>query len=89
MNFIVRNESNYNSEAVGDMKIKCKNGEPVRARGIVQITECYYPHITDQEAFDVDYSLNFLKENLLLGKKNCMQQWTTCRMYYKGLPKGG
>lgn len=83
LTYIIKNESNFRADAVGDMNIVCKrNGEPVRARGILQITECYYPHITDDCAFDVRCSL----ENMLpimADKEKCISQWTTCRNYYR------
>ena len=62
------------------MNITCRRtGAPVRARGPAQITECYYPQVTDKQAFDWDYSLNFLTKKLSRGK---CSQWTTCRNYY-------
>lgn len=80
VHYIVKNESSYNKDAVGDMNIACpSNGYPVRARGPVQITECYYPQVTDEEAFDWDFSLNFLAKKLANGK---CSEWTTCRNYY-------
>lgn len=79
MDYIVYKESSYNRTAVGDMHIPCEfNGKPVRARGPVQITECYYPQVSDEDAFDWDYSLNFLGKKLAAG--NC-HEWTTCRRY--------
>lgn len=80
MLYIVENESSFNKDAVGDMHIACPmTGEPVRARGPVQITECYYPQVSDEDAFDWDYSLNFLAKKLSEGK---CSEWTTCRNYY-------
>lgn len=83
--YIVSNESRYNPKLVGDMTINCptgvNKGKPVRARGLVQITECYYPDITDEQAFDPDFNLDFGME-LIKNKKTCMSQFTTCRNYY-------
>lgn len=81
MHYIVQNESSFRKDVVGDMHITCaRTGEPVRARGPVQITECWYPQVTDAQAFDWDYSLNFLAKKLANGK---CHEWTTCRRYYK------
>lgn len=80
IHYIVEKESSYNPDAVGDMQITCPHtGEPVRARGPVQITECYYPQVKDEDAFDWDFSLNFLAKKLANGK---CHEWTTCRWYY-------
>lgn len=80
MNYIVSNESSFETMAVGDMDIICSRGinkgKPVRARGVAQITECYFPEITDEQAFDVEFSLDFLAENIAEG--NCRKLWSTC-----------
>lgn len=84
LHYIVSNESQYNKDAVGDMNIICKRtGLPVRARGILQITECYYPDISDECAFDIKCSFEKMTP-LLIQKETCMSQWTTCRNYYGG-----
>lgn len=81
--YIVAQESNYDPTLIGDMKIKCPStGKPVRSRGLVQITECYYPEITDAQAFDPNFNLDFGMK-LIKNKKTCMNQFTTCRQYYK------
>lgn len=82
LDYIISNESSYRKDAVGDMDIICKRtGKPVRARGILQITECYYPNIPDECAFDVECSLE--KMILLIKDENtCRSQWTTCRNYF-------
>lgn len=81
--YIVSEESEYNPNTIGDMKIKCPaTGKPVRSRGLVQITECYYPEITDAQAFDPNFSLDFGMK-LIKNKKTCEQQFTTCRQYYE------
>jgi hypothetical protein len=83
LRYIVFAESSNNPLAVGDMNITCKRtGLPVRARGILQLTECYYPDIPDSCAFDPECSL---KEVIHLIKDDvtCKSQWTTCRNYLK------
>lgn len=80
--YIVENESHYRVDVRGDMDITCKRtGQPVEARGLMQLTECYYPQITDEEAFDPEFNLDFGMK-LASNKKTCIQQFTTCRNYY-------
>lgn len=73
MHRIVAGESTYNIKPRdGDMKITCPRGvhkgNPVRARGLVQITECYFPEVTDEQAYDPEFSLEFLAYHLSKGK---------------------
>lgn len=76
MEKIIKNESSYNPKAIGDMNITCKKtGKPVRARGIAQITECSFPEVTDEQAFNPIFSIQFLAEKLSQGKCSL---WTTC-----------
>ena len=69
MHAIVKGESQYNDMTRdGDMNITCaRTGLPVRARGLVQITECYFPEITDEEARHVPYAIEFLAKNMSEG----------------------
>lgn len=84
--YVVEKESHYNPDETGDMEITCKTGinkgQPVRARGLVQITDCYYPEVTDEQAFDPNFNLEFGMK-LMKDKKTCMSQFTTCRNYYR------
>lgn len=74
---IVKYESRFNPNAIGDMKLKCPStGLPVRSRGIVQISECYHPEVTDSEAFDPDFSIQFLAKYISEGK---CHEWSTCK----------
>lgn len=83
LHYIIQNESSYNPNATGDMGITCKRtGLPVRARGILQITECWYPNISDECAYDVECSLDKMLP-IMANKKSCIEQWTTCGWYYK------
>jgi soluble lytic murein transglycosylase-like protein len=51
-------ESGYNPNAIGDMNITCPStGLPVRARGVMQLTECWYGHVSDEEAFDAETNI--------------------------------
>ena len=64
------------------MNIICKRtGLPVRARGLVQITECWYPDVTDEEAEDPVFALNMMI-SMIRDKEVCINQWTTCYNYY-------
>ena len=69
MHAIVKGESQYNDMTRdGDMSITCaRTGLPVRARGLVQITECYFPDVTDEEAQHVPYAIEFLAKNMSEG----------------------
>lgn len=88
LHYIVRNESQYDPNAIGDTKITCtaKNspfyGEPVYARGLGQITRCYYPEITDEEAFDPVFNIEKTAEIISQGTGHCKSQFTTCKNYY-------
>jgi soluble lytic murein transglycosylase-like protein len=73
---IVQAESQYNRYAVGDSGY---------SRGLVQIHSKYHPNITDEQAFDVDFSLKFLMENLAKG--NCWM-WSTYPMKTCPEPSG-
>lgn len=60
----------------GDMKSICeRTGKPIRARGLAQITECWHPEVTDEQAYDVEFSIRFLIQYLKDGK---CSQWSTC-----------
>lgn len=83
LHYVIENESHYNEKAVGDMNITCKRtGLPVRARGILQITECFYPEISDECAFDAKCSLETMLP-IMSDVAKCKSQWTTCREYYR------
>lgn len=82
LDYIVKNESQYKESAIGDMNLTCRRtGLPVRARGILQITECYYPEISDECAFDAKCSLETMLP-IMADKERCISQWSTCRDYF-------
>lgn len=70
MTEIIKKESNFNPNAIGDKHIKCGH-----SRGLVQISKCYHPEISDEKAFDVDFSIEYLAKEL--SKGHC-RQWSTC-----------
>lgn len=88
--YIVKHESNASTTVVGDKNIICHNkkspdyGKPVYSRGLWQLSRCYYPQVTDKEAYNPVWSTIFTVPKLA-STKECKSQWTTCRNYYKGL----
>lgn len=80
--YIVSHESQYNINANGDKTILCKQtGQPVNARGLLQITECYHPEISDEQAYDPIFAINWGLE-IMKNKDDCMREFSTCRDYY-------
>lgn len=81
---IVDKESQWVTDARGDLDIICNNpgtkyhGTPVTARGLPQITRCYYPEITDEQADNPYFSLRFLASKLSEGVATCRSQFSTC-----------
>jgi hypothetical protein len=57
-------ESSLNPLAVGDSG---------KSRGLFQIHKNYHPNITDQEAFDIEFSTKWTIEQINLGKQS---MWT-------------
>ena len=76
-------ESGYNPNAIGDMNIYCPmTGEPIYARGVYQLTECWYGYVSDEEAFDAETNIKIAMAVIARGKSTCISQFTTCRNYY-------
>jgi len=69
---IIACESQYNVYALGDAG---------HSRGLVQIYDSYHPKITHAQAYDPEFSINFLADQLLLGKGN---MWTCYRTQISG-----
>lgn len=77
---VIEAESGYSPENVGDMDIPCKRtGKPVRARGAWQLTECWYPQVSDEVAFDFKKSTDYVFEKGLLKEGVCQSQFSTCK----------
>lgn len=78
-------ESSFNWSAKGDMEIVCNNprssfhGKPVEARGIYQLTKCYYPDVPDEVAYDPIQAIDLVFERRLLVGNTCRSQFSTCR----------
>lgn len=84
--YIVSHESGYDPKNIGDLDITCRSGPnrglPVYARGIMQITRCYHPEISNKDAEDIAFSLNWSLP-YLKNKTLCESMWSTCQDYYK------
>jgi hypothetical protein len=63
---LLMEESSLNPDIKdGDMDVTCVTTQkPVRARGLAQITECYHPEVSDAEAYDVDFALNWTAKEI-------------------------
>lgn len=60
-------ESSYNKDALGD------GG---KSRGLAQIHADYHPEITDEQAYDPEYAIDFLAKNMKEGRSYL---WTCAR----------
>jgi hypothetical protein len=85
--YVAKNESGYNSKAIGDLTLICNaprspyHGEIVYARGIYQITRCFHYNVTDKQAFDAKFNIEY-GIKLMQTKAMCMSQFTECKNYY-------
>jgi soluble lytic murein transglycosylase-like protein len=85
--YIAENESNFNIKEIGDLHVSCPYGGVVYSRGLFQFSRCYYSNILDSQAFDPVYSTNIALQYISNGgKKFCINQWTTCKWYFKKYP---
>jgi len=81
--YVWTHEGQGNLTARGDLHLTCKRtGAPVNARGGWQITECYHPEVSDACADDLECSTKVAMP-WLVEKKKCMQEFSTCRAYYR------
>lgn len=80
MTHIVTKESQFNSLAVGDTHLTDPKGNRHISRGLVQINEYFNKDVTPEQAFDVDFSLDFLARKLSEGK---CRLWSTCPLSNK------
>jgi len=72
---IVKKESAYNANAIGDKNYVCpRTGRIAPSHGLVQINECFWPEAGDK-AYDPEFALTFLADHLKKG--NC-RLWATC-----------
>lgn len=70
MHTVINCESGYNPQAFGD------HGN---SRGLVQIHKPSHPTITDEQAYDPDFSIRFLAQKLAEGKGS---MWTCYRKFF-------
>ena len=68
MTKIISCESGFNERALGDSGY---------SRGLVQIHSKYHPTITDEQAYDAEFAVNFLAEKLSEGDGHL---WTCYRL---------
>ena len=97
--WMMEKESKWNPHARGDQKIeanghgKCTNkksplyGNPANARGLAQITTCWYPQVTDEQADDYKFAVDFMIDQILVSKEHCTTQYSTCAEWYEKLAK--
>lgn len=85
--YIAEHESDFVRNARGDKDITCNNsksvyyGKPVYARGVWQITRCWHPEVSDEQADDVEWSTAWALP-LVANPKTCRAEWTTCRAFF-------
>lgn len=84
----------WNPHARGDQKVlangngMCRNkksplyGKPANARGGAQITECWFPSISDEQADDYKFATKFMLDTILSGKEKCRMIYSTCDAWY-------
>src|SRR3990167_5104071 len=70
MRTVVSCESSYKKEAIGDKG---------KSFGLVQINLPSHPYVSKEQAFDPDFSLEFLAKNIAKGKG---KMWTCWRRHY-------
>lgn len=81
---LVMSESTLNPKIVdGDMFIVCPSGvnkgQPVRARGLLQITTCYHPEVTDEQAYDPDFAITYGAKEI--ANDTAWREHTACNCY--------
>lgn len=69
---VIRCESSFNTNALGD------NGH---SRGLVQIHNVWHPEVTDAQAYDPEFAIEFLAKAISQGKG---YEWTCYRKFSTG-----
>ncbi len=76
MKEIVDKESGYVVTAVGDKNYYCKRtGKISPSYGLSQISSCWHPEVTYEQATNPEFAIEFLAISLSKGK---CKQWSTC-----------
>jgi hypothetical protein len=84
--FIAKCESQMEPEVVGDGHLLCKRtGQPMRSRGIWQLNDCGHPEISDEQAFDPEWSTNWAIEIFKKGRED--HEWVICTKKYERYQK--
>lgn len=79
--FIAKCESQINPNALGDGNLSCKKtNKPMRSRGIWQINECGHPEISDEQAFDKNWSTDWAMN--IFKKGGELKEWRICTQKY-------
>lgn len=79
--FIARCESQIEPDALGDSHLICaKTRKPVRSRGVWQINNCAHPEISDEQAFDLEWSTDWAIEIFKKGEET--KEWRRCTSKY-------
>lgn len=79
--FIARCESQIEPDALGDSHLICaKTQKSVRSRGVWQINNCAHPEISDEQAFDLEWSTDWAIEIFKKGGET--KEWRRCASRY-------
>ena len=79
--FIARCESQIEPDALGDGHLVCsRTQERVRSRGVWQINNCAHPEISDEQAFDLEWSTDWAIEIFKKGEET--KEWRRCTSKY-------
>lgn len=77
--FLTWQESKWRNTTVGDEHLTCKRtGLPIRSRGVWQINNCSHPEVTDEQAFDVEWSTHWAMRTII--EDGGCRQWSVCKM---------
>lgn len=81
--FYVEHESHFNPKADGDNDLICNLpkspnfGKQIHSRGIFQINDCAWPEVTNEQAFDVNFSIAWAIPKL----KTTPEIWTAYKLW--------
>lgn len=96
VNFVVKKESNFDPDAVGDKDFVCNlprsplYGKISPSYGLGMINRCAHPNITIASATDPVFAINFIAQSFVQGTEN--KEFSTWRMrckWYQDSPNCG
>lgn len=64
----------------GDTHLTDLEGNPHQSRGILQINKFYHPEVSDEQAYNPSFALEWTASRL---RQGYCKEWTTCRAYMK------